>query len=140
MGLTIENIMEEIPEEFKKAFKTVMDMVEPDMPDAETQADMLQKRVTELSTGSDFKVGDIVMLNERGQERYRIPRKSQVALIAKIFDEPSVTGDDEGRPIEINHGLIVVVNPRIGKNNEAVPGPKFKTDLYLVDFTCFTKV
>jgi hypothetical protein len=51
----------------------------------------------------DFKVGDRLVRNEDGENKYRWPTKNQIALVASVFDPPMM---DEGG--HICHGEIAL--------------------------------
>ena len=63
----------------------------------------------------DFKVGERVARNEDGENRYKFPRKDQVAIVTSVFDKPLL--DEQGM---VAHGEIGVVIRRPGTQEDTV--------------------
>lgn len=65
----------------------------------------------------DFKVGDLVVLNEHGKARYKFPKGDDVAIIAEVFaslqfDEEKMTAHGAiARAVNVRSGNTVVMHP-----------------------------
>lgn len=75
----------------------------------------------------DFKTGERVTRNEDGENRYRFPRKDQVAMVTKVFDAPML--DERGNLV---HGEIAMVVQKPGTTERTVIS-------YAVDFRYYKR-
>jgi hypothetical protein len=68
------------------------------------QKEILRRHVEGYSDPANFNLGDLVVLNDVGQKRYRFPIKGQVAMVTTLH--PTVI-DKDGQPA---NGCISVVD------------------------------